>query len=130
MYYLQAIASAFKGSFYINLNTKLYNSTLNGKVSSMIKTEEQKIDITSTIIQETTVLKAKYLNLILVVTIFFYIKLKEIFYNETQRGYVNATAELQVLELFSDNSCNFILNFDGANTCKFLGAGYIFTQLF
>ena len=56
MYYLQAIASAFKGSFYINLNTKMYNSTLNGKVSSMVKSEEQKIDITSTIIQETTVL--------------------------------------------------------------------------
>lgn len=55
MYYLQAIASKRGGGLSINLNTKMYNSTLNGKTSSMVKTEVQAINIQSKIIQETTV---------------------------------------------------------------------------
>ena len=55
MYYLQAIASKTGGGLTISLNAKMYNSTLNGKTSSMVKTEVQKITVSSTIVQETTV---------------------------------------------------------------------------
>ena len=60
MYYLQAIASKAGGNLNINLNTKMYTAYLNTNTSSMIKTEVQKITISSTIIKEETVyLKTK-----------------------------------------------------------------------
>ena len=55
IYYLQAIASSTVGSLKISLNAKMYNTTLNGKMSAMIKTEEQVIEINSTVVQETNV---------------------------------------------------------------------------
>jgi hypothetical protein len=54
-YYLQAIASKINGGLSINLNAKMYNSTLRGTVSSFIKTEKQSVSISSKIIKETTV---------------------------------------------------------------------------
>ena len=55
MYYLQAIATTSNGFLKLNLNAKMYNSTLNGKTSAMVKTETQIVDINSVIVQQTTV---------------------------------------------------------------------------
>ena len=55
MYYLHAIASLTGRKLNISLNAKMYNSNLNTNTSSMVKTEVQKITVTSTIIKETTV---------------------------------------------------------------------------
>jgi hypothetical protein len=54
-YYLQVIASTYGGSISIQVNTKMFNSTLNGPTSSMVKTEVQKMTVSSLPIPETTV---------------------------------------------------------------------------
>ena len=55
-YYFQVTASrSIYGGISIQLNAKMYNSTLNGVASSMIKTEQQQIWIQSTAIPEATV---------------------------------------------------------------------------
>ena len=59
-YYLQAIASRSGGFLNIDLNTKMYNSNLNGDTSSLIVTETQIINITSTINQEATVFNSVF----------------------------------------------------------------------
>jgi hypothetical protein len=41
----------------MDLNAKMFNTNLNGKTSAMVKTEVQEIEIMSTIVPETTVLK-------------------------------------------------------------------------
>lgn len=52
---MQAIASRKNGGLMLNVNVKMMNSSLNGKTSSMVKTEIQEIEVQSTIAKETTV---------------------------------------------------------------------------
>ncbi len=52
---MEAIASRTNGGLYIDVNTKMLDTTLCGKVSSMVKTEVQEIEIASTVVPETTV---------------------------------------------------------------------------
>ncbi len=54
-YYLQAIASKQSGALKVFVNAKMFNTTLNGKISSRIVTEVQEIEISSVIVPETTV---------------------------------------------------------------------------
>ena len=53
---MQVIASTNNvGSIKIQVNTKMFSSTLNGPTSSMVKTEVQQITVSSLPILETTV---------------------------------------------------------------------------
>ena len=53
---MQVIASTNNvGSITIQVNTKMFSSTLNGPTSSMVKTEVQQITVSSLPILETTV---------------------------------------------------------------------------
>lgn len=54
-YYLQAIASKQGGLLNCDLNAKMYTTSLAGKTSSMVKVETQEIEVSSTIIPETSV---------------------------------------------------------------------------
>ena len=54
-YYLEAVSSRQGGGLKLNINTKMYSTTLNGKTSKMVKTEIQEIEISSTVIPESFV---------------------------------------------------------------------------
>lgn len=60
-YFYKLVASKQGGSLTVAANAKMFNSKLNGKISSMVKTEVQEIEITSTIVKETTVIIILYL---------------------------------------------------------------------
>ena len=110
-YYIKVVASKQGGSLKLSVNAKMYNSSLNSKVSSFIKTEVQDIEITSTIVTEKTVtIKNVFLFWDSKVTF----KIKEISY-----GSLNATngmSEIQMIKITSATSDPFQLSFDGANT--------------
>ena len=56
-YYIEAVASKQGGGLKFDLNVKMFTSTLNGKVSYMVKTEVQEVEISSVIVPESTVRK-------------------------------------------------------------------------
>ena len=55
-YYIKLVASKSGGALTVSANAKMFNSKLNGKISSMVKTEVQEIEISSNVIPEKTVI--------------------------------------------------------------------------
>jgi hypothetical protein len=52
---LSAVASKQGGLLNFDLNAKMYSTSLSGKVSAMVQTETQEIEVSSKIIPETIV---------------------------------------------------------------------------